>query len=773
MKINNKITSKNKSYLVYLIGFFIILALPVLNALPFFDLPAWLSPPDWGKVIVFRVILSIILFLFIRQLLSEKNGIILKLKSISLYFWLLLALFTTFLLSAIFSQDSLYSFFGDPHRAGGFLTFGSYIIFSLLAFLILQKKDWQKMWDFSIFIGILVSIFAVFQQYNILGKTFIAEGRPGSTIGNSVLLSAYLLLLVFITLSYFLKEEIWKKRIFYLFSFLLFLFVILLTQSRGTFLGLLIGFVYFIFAWPKSSFSAKWKKIIIALRILAVIIFLTIAGGVYYINTHPKLPQVLENNNMALGAWSRFSIKLALADPRFANWLISLEAIKEKPILGWGPENFSIAFDKHYDPSLPYIDKSWGSWYDKAHNFLLDIGVTAGIPAVIIYISVLGALFYGLQKIKKKQPENYLFCHGMQAAFLGYFVNNLFVFDSFSSYLILFLLIAFSLYLISSSTTENFSANQRDFSGETIANQIIKYKTQIIIALFVSLVLFIWTYNIKPLQINAEINSAPKLGSCQKVLPAMEKIMESRSFLDHYLGIKYANTVNECLKTTPTSESVKMVKKAVTVLEKNTEIRPTYTRNWLTLGIYANFLLQNSKDQKERDELKNKADYYFQKAGQLSLKRQEIFVERIKTYYLIKDYKQAAEIAQQCIDLSPTMEECWWLKGLSNIYLNNTEETKKDFAQAQYYRYNIDSFSSLSQLIKVYLETKKYEELIEIHQKLIASDPKNIQYYAALAYNYKVIGNYKMARETAQKILEINNSAETKKLVDEFLQTLR
>jgi len=44
---------------------------------------------------------------------------------------------------------------------------------------------------------------------------------------------------------------------------------------------------------------------------------------------------------------------------------------------------------------------------------------------------------------------------------------------------------------------------------------------------------------------------------------------------------------------------------------------------------------------------------------------------------------------------------------------------------------------------------------------------------ATLAYNYKIMGDYKMARETCQKILELDKTPETKKMVDEFLQTLR
>ena len=79
--------------------------------------------------------------------------------------------------------------------------FSFYIIFAVLAFLIIRKRDWQKIWLFSILVGVLVSIIAIFQQFNILSKIIIPySGRPPSTMGGPIFLALYLLLLVFIFL---------------------------------------------------------------------------------------------------------------------------------------------------------------------------------------------------------------------------------------------------------------------------------------------------------------------------------------------------------------------------------------------------------------------------------------------------------------------------------------------------------------------------------------------------------------------------------------------
>ena len=129
---------------VYLVGFFLILALPLLN------LPPWFSPPDWGKTIVFRIVLSSLIFLFIYQLLLSKDStfstavgnVIQKRNRAFGPFLVLIALFVIFLLATIFSLDRNFSLWGSPYRSGGFLNFAFYIIFAILVFLILRKSDW-------------------------------------------------------------------------------------------------------------------------------------------------------------------------------------------------------------------------------------------------------------------------------------------------------------------------------------------------------------------------------------------------------------------------------------------------------------------------------------------------------------------------------------------------------------------------------------------------------------------------------------------------------
>ena len=785
----------NSQNRIYLIGFFLILALPLLN------LPPWFSPPDWGKTIIFRIVLSILIFLFIYRLLFQKtdvqksttvgfwHGVKNRRNKVFLPFWLLVALLGIYSLATIFSLDPYFSFWGSPDRSGGFLNFSFYIIFAVLALLIIRRKDWQKIWIFTIFIGILVSIIAIFQQFNIFSKVIIPfSGRTPSTMGGPIFLALYLLLLVFITFSFLLKEKERKKKLFYLSALLLFFYVILITGSRAAYFGLLIGSFYFFFLYSVNLVHPKRKTLFLLLKILIGILLIISAYGVYYLNNQPEFPQFIQDNKILKQVASRLSIRLALDDPRFSVWKVSLEAVKERPILGYGPENFSIGFDKYYDPSLPYIDIAWGSWYDRAHNFLFDIAVTAGIPALIIYLSLIGALFWQLQKLKynpNPAPEqssvrgrstnNAIIAHGLQAAFIGYLAANFFSFDTFSTYLILFLLISYSLHLISyypNLQMESESANKNKKRRGVVLWRFYKYRKLIISLLFICLIWFIWSYNIKPLQINSQINIAKYLvddNKCEQAFRKMDKNLAKKSFLNNHLRLKYAGFMTECEKQHP-DKSLEYAKKGVPFLKENIKIRPYYTRNWLLLGGFTTVLIAQENDLEKRQELIKEDQYYLEKAEELSPKRQQVFIEWSKYGIASGKYQIAKEKAQKCIDVNPNLSDCYWLMGLTQGYLENFEEFNSFIALAQKKGYNINSKESLSQLINVYIKTENYQGLAETYSKLISIEPKNAQFHAYLAVVYKELGEIEKAKKEALKVLELQPEAKAE--IEEFLRSL-
>ena len=235
-----------------------------------------------------------------------------------------------------------------------------------------------------------------------------------------------------------------------------------------------------------------------------------------------------------------------------------------------------------------------------------------------------------------------------------------------------------------------------------------------------------------------------------------------------------------------TDEKVKSVeefaKDAIQLLKKNIKTRPNSLQNWLLLAEYTNILIEEKTkltdyifvSTEEMEELKNEANYFFERAVQLSPKRQKIFQEWLKTGLITGEYEKARENAQKCIDLNPNYGPCYWLMALTQGYLGNFEELNYFAALARKNGYNTESAEALPTLINMYIRTGNYQGLAETYPKLIvitSDNTQKAQLYASLAVVYKELGQIEKAREAALKALEILPEAKT--TVDEFLKTLK
>ena len=709
---------KNKFSWVYIAGFFIVLALPVLIWPPYF------FPADWGKTIVFRSVMAIMLFLFLWQFFYQRNKI--GLPSFSAQggpasgwknnkiIWALGALFVVYLFAGILSVDPLFSFWGSPYRGGGLVDFIFYFVFAVLAFILFKKEDWKKAFDFSIIIGVLVSLIGIIQYFGLFNNFFLAvPSRPASTMGNTDILALYLLLLSFITLSYTIKENKIRLKALYSASLAIFLFTLLITGSRAGFFGLLIGGIYFFLAYPKK---------VPALKIGAVVLLVVVCGVVIYANTINQYPKFLENNRLFNSVESRLSVKLITNDPRFAAWQIELNAIKSKPVLGYGPENFAVGFDKYYDPSIPYLNRDT-SWYDKAHNIILQTGVEAGILGIIAYLGLFVTLFWQLQKNKN------IIAHGIQATLLGYLAANLFGFDSFGTYIILFLLIAYSLYLTSQNNTQNpnqnYAAQKNNF-----------WKSALMFVLFLVLVIFLWQYNYVPLQINAEINKSENLANqkqCTQAFSTMDNIFPEHSFLDSYSIAKYVTFEKTCSAYYP-ENILSYTKKGVSLLNDAVKIQPLYTRYWIYLGTLTTTLAEQEQDLTAKNNLIEQAKNYFSKALQLAPKHQEIFTGLAKLEIDAGNYKSSQNYSEQCIALNSDLGDCYWYLGLAEIYAKDNTNAEKNIQTASIKGYNINTEANLDDLVNAYGRILDYKNLVPVLEKLVIINPNDAQYRTYLNY---------------------------------------
>ncbi len=732
-----------QSHWLYLAGFFVILALPLLLWQP------WFFPPDFGKTVIFRIILTILcvgLAFQWPQNLARFNSLHLK-KAYTA--WFLAILLGAYGLATLFSVDPQTSLWSSPYRGGGFVTFAGYIVVAMVAYLTLTRQEWEKLWDFSILIGALISLVAISQYYGIFGAP---QSRPTGTMGNAILLAVYLLLLVFMIAVRFLKEPCRTKKIFYGVCGAVCLLAILLSGTRAAYLGIGVGATYFLIWYPITE-QAGFKKIRIFKR-AAVILLLIAIAGIAYINLAP-LPRFLQQNRLFTTLTPRFMVKNLLEDTRLSTLGIELKAVKAKPFLGYGPENFSVGFDHYYQPS-PSLEGIL-SWWDRAHNIFIQTMNDAGILGLLAYLGLIAALFWQLSKVKT------LTAHGSKATLLAYLVANLFSFDSFSSYLLFFFLAGYSLHLALLTPTQE--------APPLIPKKKI-WKTAMAIGLAGLAAVFIWQYNLVPLSLNAEINTAQALvnqGNCGQGIAVLEKALVQHSFLDSYARLQYVEMAKTCAEFYP-QNTLFYKQRGLELIKQAVVIQPTYTRYWIFMGNAANELANQEQNSSKKNELIKQAYQYLDQALTLAPGHQEILAQYIQIAMTAKEFALAHRYAQTCINANPKLGDCHFYLGLTQIYEKDIPGAKINIDIAHQKGTDITSEVNLLQLANAYGSLMDYRELLPIYQKLAGIRPEVAQYHSSLAFFYGQAGNYYEARQEALIVLKL--SPESKSNVEAFLKTL-
>jgi tetratricopeptide (TPR) repeat protein len=84
---------------------------------------------------------------------------------------------------------------------------------------------------------------------------------------------------------------------------------------------------------------------------------------------------------------SAISLSSGTGHTRVMAWQIARQAAEDRPVLGWGPNNYYYAFNKHYDPEF----LSYGfaeTWFDNAHNALLNTLAVQGWLGLICFLAL-------------------------------------------------------------------------------------------------------------------------------------------------------------------------------------------------------------------------------------------------------------------------------------------------------------------------------------------------------------------------------------------------
>ena len=702
---------------------------------PLFVSDSMFFPFITAKNFPFRIIVEILAALWIILALRDQS-----------YFpkrsWLFIsvaALLGVIALATVFGVDVSRSFWSNYERMEGLL--GQLHIFAYFLILISvfkTEKDWWRFFHISFLASLLVGGYALLQ---LAGTLQIHQGstRIDATLGNATYFAVYLLFHVFLALYYFLKapERAWKVA--YAALFLFEVFLLYQTATRGAILGFIGGII--IFGLLYGFLSKEKTARIFALGAISVIILAALG---FYLARDSQLVQ----GNETLRRLRNISLADDTTQSRFYIWNMSFQAFKERPILGWGPENFTVIFSKYFDPRM------WKQepWFDRAHNAVFDWLVAGGVLGLAAYLSVFGSAFYILFKKYRERKILETELSVFAALLAGFFFQNLFVFDQLTSYVMLFAVLGYIHYfaVAESSPAKNIS---RISIG---ASQV--YSAAALIALLSTLYFF----NVKPLIANFSLISALESANAGRFEEAQKLFRrsidlsplgkrEAREQYAHFSSLIASHSeIPEAVRASALNESIAEMKAL-------TDASPRDSRGYLFLGSVLSAAGQRAE-----------AIAAFEKALELSPKKQQIIFLVAQVYAEGGRYEEAVGLAKMGAELDPTYTDAAHNLITLQIVAGKNEDALRGIRDLR--ARNLVSADNLKSWASIFASRKNYVAAIDLYKQAVELAPTDIQMRINLAASYYESGQLNLAISEIQKAIAVDPSFKAQG--EEFIRQL-
>jgi O-antigen ligase/Tfp pilus assembly protein PilF len=621
------------------------------------------------------------------------------------------------------------SFWSNYERMEGLVTHIHLFLYFVIAGSVLTTEElWNWFWRTSLGASLIVVIYAFTQ---IAGKTEM-HGRVDATFGNSTYLGVYALFHAFIATFLYVRS---KKQNglswLYPVTALLNLTILFYTGTRGTVVGLIaaMALTLILVAFFDKEHQ-KLKKYAMGGLVAMVVII-----GIFFSFKHSAFIQ----GSPILARVAAITDTGGTANSRFMIWRMSWEGFKERPLLGWGQDNFLYVFSKHYDPNM-YNQEPW---FDRSHNVFFDWLIAGGALGLLAYLSLFAAGVYHLwfsRKLHFTILERSIFI-GM---FAGYFIHNIFVFDNLTSYILFFGMLAY-IHALGAKTPEHEknAPVHKLKKGEGLETGDLVIAGAVIAVLTFGMVYFV---NIRNIEANvALINGirpegvmVPDGQNSKKI--ALGDVVDPELF---GTGEVREQIVQLSMQTLDPRVPQQIKKQFYDLAVSQFDIALKEDPDNLRTQSFAAMFYARFGNYEQ-------ALKHYQKSIELSPRRQSTHLDLSMTYVAMNRYADAEVSAKTAYDLQPANNEAQLAYATVLIYLKKVDQATAIVGTS--------SNAYDARIINAYGVGGYFDKVIELVNEKIALGQAGGRDYFSLAGAYAQIGQKEKALAAVEKAVSIDSS---------------
>lgn len=173
------------------------------------------------------------------------------------------------------------------------------------------------------------------------------------------------------------------------------------SYSRGAWLALLVGLgAYWLIKKRLLAYAY-----VVAL-ILAVVALFWIKNNDRYLQYAPDFKTTIFHKDFGEHLIATYKLKDVSTEERFYRWIAGVRMIKDKWFTGYGPNTF---YDNYKGYAIPAF-KTWVSDnkdHSTIHNYFLLIAIEQGIPGLVFFLILSGAMLYYAQRLYHRTIDSF------------------------------------------------------------------------------------------------------------------------------------------------------------------------------------------------------------------------------------------------------------------------------------------------------------------------------------------------------------------------------
>ena len=435
------------------IGLILLIPFAVSGVNAFFPLvvndQAVLFPPTIfpylvGKGLLFRCIVEVVFVAW--TVLAVLNPAYRPPRSLLL--GLLAVALGVALVSALLGVSMVRSLFSTYERMGGVLEQAHWFAFAVVLVSVVRVAQWRVLLKANLVVGTVIALWAVGQHFDVAALLWEwsreGYGKITATFGNPIHLGAYVLVNALVAAGFFVDalaramstsaeaavplEEPqrqpargdrlrtvlpWFSTLFWGACALLSAWVVTLTAARSAFLGLIAGLaaVAVLFAYLERGrvrlavgAASGLLAAGVVVFVLVVAIFERPAGSQWTRSANPLVERTL--------AFSKRTV-----ETRLAAWDAAAKGFLERPVFGWGPENYVVVLGRHGSEMGAEM-----RIHDNAHGRLAEELATKGALGVVSHLAIwAGLLIVGLRVARRMGRRERIVLVFAGGGLVGYF----------------------------------------------------------------------------------------------------------------------------------------------------------------------------------------------------------------------------------------------------------------------------------------------------------------------------------------------------------------